>query len=429
MYADGSNAPQSVESEMYILYCLLIDIERCKRYNEFFLLKPEYFYKKSNKTIFESIIEVDSKGYQVDILSVINELEESNKLKEIGGAYAVYELSASIYADMFINISTTDNFVTHYRIICDKYRQREMIEGAIEIVENSFENVDKSRVRLENLYDKICELENEQMFANRPLKVSELNSYALDNTVNLLDSRIFGVPIKAGEMTVITSKSGSAKTTYASALLVELANAYPFEKFYYYWKEDTVDKYLKHFKHLKHDNVFFDKNLKYIDHLPNEIKKNRPKAIIIDGFGLFEMMPQKNLQSWELRDKKAIMLSNIAMEYQVALILTAQYNDGRAINFQREMNDANIGSSREVINSCGRAFEIATVEPNNIYPVNNLRKIICLKNRHKYDEGRYSKLDDPDNYYYTHCYFNDYQLYNLGKNILINESGTFVPIN
>lgn len=96
------------------------------------ILRPECFYVESNKLIFESMLSLHGKGWQVDIISVVEELKRKDLLDVVGGPYYVTRLTNSV--------TSTANIEKHCRIILQKFILREMIRISGEIIGKAYED-------------------------------------------------------------------------------------------------------------------------------------------------------------------------------------------------------------------------------------------------------------------------------------------------
>jgi replicative DNA helicase len=114
----GKIPPQATEIEDVVLGCCLVEPEALELTLEH-ITTSEVFYSNVNQIIFSSILDVRAKGYQVDILTVTDNLSKIEKLDEVGGSYHITKLSA--------NISTTAHLQTHCLILLEKFNARELI--------------------------------------------------------------------------------------------------------------------------------------------------------------------------------------------------------------------------------------------------------------------------------------------------------------
>ncbi len=121
--------PQNLEAEQSLLGSLLIDQDAMIKVGD--MVRPEDFYRGAHKSIFEAIQTLFAKHEPVDILTIGNQLEESNKLKDVGGRAYLVELS---------NTVPTAGHVNHYaNIVQKKATLRRLLQSASEITALGFE--------------------------------------------------------------------------------------------------------------------------------------------------------------------------------------------------------------------------------------------------------------------------------------------------
>src|SRR3989344_8742944 len=86
--------PQSIEAEMSLLGCLMIDKNAIIKVADF--LQPADFYKGIHREIYQACREIFEKGEPIDLLSVAGRLRDKNILEIIGGNSYLTELVNSV---------------------------------------------------------------------------------------------------------------------------------------------------------------------------------------------------------------------------------------------------------------------------------------------------------------------------------------------
>lgn len=128
--------PQSVEAEISLLGCLMLDKNAIIKVADF--LRPEDFYRPVHQEIYQVCQELFEKGEPIDLLSVSNRLKEKKLLEEVGGVSYLTEL---------INSVPTASHVLNYAKIVQKKRiLRDLIAVSQEINELGYkeaEDMDK----------------------------------------------------------------------------------------------------------------------------------------------------------------------------------------------------------------------------------------------------------------------------------------------
>ena len=82
--------PQNTEAEAAVLGALLIDPEGIFQVLPF--LKPDDFYLRKNRWVYEAIIRIHERRDPIDLLTVTTELEQQGQLDTVGGAASISQL-------------------------------------------------------------------------------------------------------------------------------------------------------------------------------------------------------------------------------------------------------------------------------------------------------------------------------------------------
>jgi len=112
--------PNSVEAEQAVLACILLDEE--VPLTAFTNLSADAFYSNAHKTIFEAMQEVYASSKPVDFVTLVDKLESSGKLDEVGGLSYITTLT---------NMLPSGANYKHYEgIIRNHARRREVISAS-----------------------------------------------------------------------------------------------------------------------------------------------------------------------------------------------------------------------------------------------------------------------------------------------------------
>ncbi len=125
----GKMPPQAVELEEAVLGALMLEKDAVIAVLD--ILKPESFYKEAHQKIYHAIRELSSKEKPIDILTVTEELKQTEQLEIVGGPYYITQLTSRVASAAHIEY--------HSRIIAQKFIQRELIRISSEIQERAFD--------------------------------------------------------------------------------------------------------------------------------------------------------------------------------------------------------------------------------------------------------------------------------------------------
>ena len=121
--------PQAVELEEAVLGALMLEGDSITTVQEF--LTADAFYLDTHRTIYRAIEELASENKPIDLLTVTEKLKKMKKLKEVGGAPFLAQLTQKVASAM--------NIEFHATIIAQKYVQRELIRASTEIQKRSYD--------------------------------------------------------------------------------------------------------------------------------------------------------------------------------------------------------------------------------------------------------------------------------------------------
>lgn len=126
---EGRIPPHSLEAEKSVLGAAMLSEEALGDVAE--TVRPEDFYDKNHKEIFEAILDLNRKSLPVDVLTVSEELKKRGSLNMVGGRAYVASLSSST--------PTTSNAPEYARIVSEKAAIRRLIAAADGIVDKGYD--------------------------------------------------------------------------------------------------------------------------------------------------------------------------------------------------------------------------------------------------------------------------------------------------
>jgi len=128
LMASSNQPPSATEVEMAVLGAMLIDEDAVPKAIE--ILKPESFFDKRNRIVFESMTSLYEANEPIDTVSVYEELKKSGKSDEAGGAAYISKLSQ--------DISSAANIDYHARVVMEKWILRQLISSSMEIAASAY---------------------------------------------------------------------------------------------------------------------------------------------------------------------------------------------------------------------------------------------------------------------------------------------------
>ena len=226
----GRQAPQSLEAEQSVLGSMLID-ERCVP-DVIGLLRPEDFYLKQNREIYETIYTMFNFSERIDPVTVLD------KMKERG----VYDEAHSYdYVSQLLQITPTAANVKQYcAIVHDKALMRDLAGAADEINEMVYDGTGTAQDMLEAAEKKVYALRREdsgeslqhigKVLLNVYDRLEELAQSGeaipgLSTGLHDLDRKING--LNKTDLLLIAARPGMGKTSMALNIALNVAKKYP----------------------------------------------------------------------------------------------------------------------------------------------------------------------------------------------------------
>lgn len=210
--------PQDVTAESAVLSAMMIDNYSVVKAIE--ILKEEYFYKTAHKIIFHCILNLFEDNIEVDLITLIDQLEKTGNLEKVGGKAYLHDLSDIVL--------TGANIEYHARIVVEKALLRELIITSTQIIEKSYSATDSIQELVdeaEQAIFRIAEMPNRRGFT----RISELIPGTLQSIEEIATTKssVIGVPsgfreldkitggFRAGQFIVIAARPAMGKTALA----------------------------------------------------------------------------------------------------------------------------------------------------------------------------------------------------------------------
>ena len=223
-------APQALEAEQSVLGSMLID-ERCVP-DVIGILRPEEFYLRQNREIYETIYAMFNFSERIDPVTVLD------KMKERG----VYDEQRSYdYIAQLLQITPTAANVKQYcAIVHDKALMRDLSTAANQITDLVYDGSGTAQDMLEAAEKKVFSLRREnsgdslqhigKVLVNVYDRLEELAQS--DSTIPGLSTGLFDLDRKISglnksDLLLIAARPGMGKTSLALNIALNVAKKYP----------------------------------------------------------------------------------------------------------------------------------------------------------------------------------------------------------
>ncbi len=223
----GRIPPQDVEAEKSLLGAMMLADDAMAEILT--VLRPDDFYEVRHQIIFQAMSSLYDQHKPIDLLTLTAELKTQKKLKEIGGAPYLTELSnfvpaaahAKAYAEIIEKASTRRRLIKAGNNIANKAyaedvnvddlvgeAEKELFEVSDKIVKSDYVAMDQL---LADALERIAELQRNKG-ALRGLKTGFTD----------LDKKTAG--LQKGDLVIIGARPAMGKTTFAQNLAYNIAN-------------------------------------------------------------------------------------------------------------------------------------------------------------------------------------------------------------
>src|SRR3954470_19913978 len=117
--------PQNLEAEQSVLGAVLLSDTTLPALIIDERLTPEDFYRESHGRIYQGMLDLNTQGERVDVLTLVEHLKQAGDLESVGGAAAIELLSGSVPA--------IGNVRQYARIVRDNAMLRRLLHASYEI--------------------------------------------------------------------------------------------------------------------------------------------------------------------------------------------------------------------------------------------------------------------------------------------------------
>lgn len=140
--------PQNIDAEQAVLGALLISEEAVSTVSQ--ILMPADFYREDHRLIYECMMSMHVKNLPVDLVTVAEELDRTNKLEKAGGLTLLTQLNNMV--------PTAANASYYARIVREKAELRNLINTATEIASAAYNEDEEPSVIIDRAERSILEI-------------------------------------------------------------------------------------------------------------------------------------------------------------------------------------------------------------------------------------------------------------------------------
>ena len=188
--------PHNDDAEMATLGALLLDSEALATVIRY--LRPEDFYKTSHQRIYQAILNLFDRNEAIDLITLTEELKNTNLLDSCGGAAYISRLTSAV--------PTSANVKYYAQIVQDCSMRRSLARISSQIVATAHDESQEVRLIIEEAERQIFEITDRQHAGTfQPAKeVVTRTIEAIEKMYHTKDSYI-GIPTGFTELDMLTS--------------------------------------------------------------------------------------------------------------------------------------------------------------------------------------------------------------------------------
>ncbi|MGE9270361.1 MAG: replicative DNA helicase [Verrucomicrobiales bacterium] len=210
--------PNALGPEKSILSSMLKDPEQWIGRAQEENLTKEHFYLPGHGLLYEFISELNRKGTEIELVSLVQLLHDRGILDHVGGPAAI--------TDIYTYAPNAAHFMTHLGLVKDKHVLRSIIQTCTESIAEAYDNPEDTAQLLDQVEQEVLgirqsrettktfDIKNEvgeviKQF--QQLLAGELESQGVPTGYPLLDTMSKG--LKPGEMFVVAARPSMGKTS------------------------------------------------------------------------------------------------------------------------------------------------------------------------------------------------------------------------
>ncbi|MGB6219452.1 MAG: replicative DNA helicase [Haloferula sp.] len=220
--------PNALGPEKSILSSMLKDPEQwIGRAHEEGLTR-DHFYLPAHGLLYETLSDFNSKGIEIELVSLVSKLHDRGTLDHLGGSSAI--------TDIYTYAPNAAHFMTHLGIVKDKYVLRSIIQTCTESITEAYDNPEETQQLLDRVEQSVLgirqgnesargfdikESVGEVMTRFQEILAGEMEVQGVATGYPDLDRMSKG--LKPGEMFVVAARPSMGKTSLMMNLVEHMS--------------------------------------------------------------------------------------------------------------------------------------------------------------------------------------------------------------
>ena len=229
--------PQNLDAEASALGAMLLFNEVIPAAKQ--IIKRDYFYKPTNRIIFDVITYLHEEKEPADIVTVRNELTNMGSLEEVGGVMYLSELLESV--------PSAQNIESYCKIIREMWTRRKIIEVSMKAANRAYDGSDRVQKIASEVNAELC-MVGDTFVTDKSARASDIaRRWVKEVELGRIGKPIYvGEPVLddltegfyPGDVVMIGAYSTTGKTVLAMNMAVKLAEG---KHFVDYFSTETTE--------------------------------------------------------------------------------------------------------------------------------------------------------------------------------------------
>ncbi|HTM43760.1 MAG TPA: replicative DNA helicase [Polyangiaceae bacterium] len=215
--SEGRVPPHDLDAEAAVLSAVLLEASAFDQAYE--LLRPEHFYADANRRVYEAIVDLQSSGRPVDLISVSGWLRDRERLEQVGGTPYLAQLTDATPAVAHV--------VEHARMVREKWRLRQLIAACQQFAAAGYGDVGEVQGFIDQAEQAVFDVARvAERTALRPVKDALQLAFGVLEAAARRGDAITGVPtgfdrldrqiagLHPGDLYIVAGRPGMGKTAF-----------------------------------------------------------------------------------------------------------------------------------------------------------------------------------------------------------------------
>lgn len=209
--------PQNIDAEVGVLGSMLLDNDSVNLAVQ--MLYKDSFYKTAHQELFQAIVDIYDRDKAVDLVILKEELNKRSLLAKVGGNEYLMDLEESV--------PTAANIEHYARIVQEKATKRSLIDAAVRIQKDSYEETYDSDILLDKAESLVFEIGQKKTSKTPSAKLFDILNTAFYQIEQYKEGKLTGLStgymdldditcgLQPSELIVVAGRPSMGKTSLA----------------------------------------------------------------------------------------------------------------------------------------------------------------------------------------------------------------------